>query len=73
MNPREAFHQVAVAMNVAFIGQESVVKQLPIAFLTDGHNLMEGLFGTARSRAFKPLDKLIARELRRVQLSHRTH
>ena len=36
MNTREAFQQIATAMNAAVIGQETVVERLLIAFLAAG-------------------------------------
>ena len=45
MNTREAFQQISTGMNTAVIGQETVVERMLIAFLADGHVLMEGLSG----------------------------
>ena len=45
MNTREAFQQISTAMNAAVIGQETIVESLLIAFLADGHVLMECLPG----------------------------
>ena len=50
MNTHETFQQIAAAMNAAIIGQETVVEHLLIAFLADGHVLMEGLPGVASCR-----------------------
>ncbi len=69
MNPREAFKQIATAMNAAIIGQETVVERLLIAFLADGHVLMEGLPGVAKTRSIKTLGKLVESEFRRVQFT----
>ena len=51
MTPREAFQQISVAMNASVIGQETVVERLLIAFFADGHVLMEGLPGVAKTRS----------------------
>jgi len=69
MTPRKAFHQIAVAMNAAIIGQETVVERLLIAFLANGHVLMEGLPGVAKTRSIKTLGKLVESEFRRVQFT----
>jgi MoxR-like ATPase len=69
MTPREAFQQLATAMNAAIIGQETVVERLLIAFLADGHVLMEGLPGVAKTRSIKTLSNLIDSEFRRVQFT----
>lgn len=69
MNPRTAFQQIARAMNAAIIGQETVVERLLIAFLANGHVLMEGLPGVAKTRSIKTLGKLVESEFRRVQFT----
>lgn len=69
MNTRSAFQDIATAMNAAIIGQERVVELLLIAFLADGHVLMEGLPGVAKTRSIKTLGKLVKSEFRRVQFT----
>jgi MoxR-like ATPase len=69
MNSREAFQQISNAMNAAIIGQQAVVERLLIAFLADGHVLMEGLPGVAKTRSIKTLGKLVDSEFRRVQFT----
>lgn len=56
-------------MNAAIIGQETVVERLLIAFLADGHVLMEGLPGVAKTRSIKTLGNLVESEFRRVQFT----
>jgi MoxR-like ATPase len=69
MNSRKAFQHISAAMNAAIIGQETVVERLLIAFLADGHVLMEGLPGVAKTRSIKTLGKLVESEFRRVQFT----
>jgi MoxR-like ATPase len=69
MTPRESFQQIAAAMNAAIIGQETAAERLLIAFLADGHVLMEGLPGVAKTRSIKTLSKLVESEFRRVQFT----
>jgi MoxR-like ATPase len=69
MDPHEAFQHIAAAMNAAIIGQETVVERLLIAFLADGHVLMEGLPGVAKTRSIKTLGTLVESEFRRVQFT----
>ena len=69
MDTRQAFQQIAVSMNASIIGQETVVERLLIAFLADGHVLMEGLPGVAKTRSIKTLGKLVESEFRRVQFT----
>jgi MoxR-like ATPase len=40
-----------------------VVERLLIAFLADGHVLMEGLPGVAKTRSIKTLSKLVESEV----------
>ena len=51
MRPREAILQISDAMNAAIIGQQDVVERSLIALLADGHVLMEGLPGVAKTRS----------------------
>jgi len=69
MTPREAFQQISTAMNASVIGQETVVERLLIAFLADGHVLMEGLPGVAKTRSIKTLGKLVESDFSRVQFT----
>lgn len=69
MNTRAAFEEIAASMNAAIIGQETVVERLLIALLADGHVLMEGLPGVAKTRSIKTLSQLIESQFRRVQFT----
>jgi MoxR-like ATPase len=69
MTTREAFQQISAAMNASVIGQENVVERLLIAILANGHILMEGLPGVAKTRSIKTLSKLIESEFRRIQFT----
>ena len=69
MNTRLAFENITTAMNAAIIGQEKVVERLLIAFLADGHVLMEGLPGVAKTRSIKTLGNLVESQFSRVQFT----
>jgi len=69
MTPRDAFKQISAAMNAAIIGQETVIERLLIAFLADGHVLMEGLPGVAKTRSIKTLGNLVESQFSRVQFT----
>jgi MoxR-like ATPase len=69
MDTRQDFINITAAMNAAIIGQETVVERLLIAFLADGHVLMEGLPGVAKTRSIKTLGKLVESEFSRVQFT----
>ena len=66
---RESILAIADAMNRSVIGQETVVERLIIALLTNGHVLMEGLPGTAKTRSIKTLSNLIDSDFSRVQFT----
>ncbi|WP_232420205.1 AAA family ATPase [Nitrosococcus watsonii] len=56
-------------MNATVIGQQEVVERLLIALLADGHVLMEGFPGTAKTRSVKTLSKLIDSKFGRIQFT----
>ncbi len=51
------------------IGQEAMVNKLFIALLADGHLLVEGAPGLAKTRAIKELGELIEADFHRVQFT----
>ena len=51
MNLRDKMLQLEQRMNAQVLGQENVVRMLLIALLCDGHILLEGLPGLAKTRA----------------------
>ncbi len=69
MKPQDAIQQIAAAMNASVIGQEAVVERILIALLADGHVLMEGLPGVAKTRSIKTLSGLIESVFSRVQFT----
>ncbi len=69
MEPREAILKISEAMNATVIGQQQVVERMLIALLANGHVLMEGLPGTAKTRSVKTLSRLIDSEFSRIQFT----
>jgi MoxR-like ATPase len=61
--------KIGEALNAAVLGQQAVVERLLIALLADGHVLMEGLPGTAKTRSIKTLSKLIESDFSRIQFT----
>ncbi|MBX9689742.1 MAG: MoxR family ATPase [Candidatus Obscuribacterales bacterium] len=51
------------------VGQDIVIDQLLVALLADGHVLLEGVPGTAKTLLVKSLAKLIGTEFGRIQLT----
>lgn len=69
MNLRDKMLQLEQRMNAQVLGQENVVRMLIIALLCDGHILLEGLPGLAKTRAVRELARHIAGEFRRIQFT----
>jgi MoxR-like ATPase len=63
------FSRVKEALNAVVVGQEMVVDQLLVALLAEGHALLEGVPGTAKTLLVKTLGKLIGAEFGRIQLT----
>ncbi|MDP5054571.1 MAG: MoxR family ATPase [Congregibacter sp.] len=68
-NLHDAFAQLDAAINRAVIGQESVVRTLIIALLTNGNVLLEGLPGTAKTRSVRTLARVLDATLGRIQFT----
>ncbi|MCL1093608.1 AAA family ATPase [Shewanella kaireitica] len=62
-------NQLQVALEEQVLGQEHVVKSLVLALLADGHVLLEGLPGTAKTRSVKTLADLLNLSQGRVQFT----
>jgi MoxR-like ATPase len=56
-------------MAQSVIGQEEVVRTLALALLCDGHVLLEGLPGTAKTRSIKTLSRVLEAQLGRIQFT----
>lgn len=65
----EAFQSLHQAINRAVIGQEQVTRTLLLALLTNGNVLLEGLPGTAKTRAVKTLGRCLDASLGRIQFT----
>ncbi|MEA3332037.1 MAG: MoxR family ATPase [Pseudomonadota bacterium] len=66
---REAFQQAQNRMRGEIIGQEVLVDRLLIALLADGHLLVEGAPGLAKTRAVKALADCIEGDFQRLQFT----
>jgi MoxR-like ATPase len=63
------FERLRGSLNSVVVGQEKVVDQLLIALLADGHVLLEGVPGTAKTLLVKTLARLLGTEFGRIQLT----
>lgn len=69
MNSAEKLLQLEQRMNTQVLGQEELVRMLIIALLCDGHVLLEGLPGLAKTRAVRELADHVEGEFRRIQFT----
>ncbi|PZQ50869.1 MAG: AAA family ATPase [Rhodovulum sulfidophilum] len=69
MAPRDAILALRDAMNAEVLGQPVVVERMLIGLLADGHLLIEGLPGLAKTRAVKAMAKHLKADFSRVQFT----
>ncbi|WP_062762383.1 MoxR family ATPase [Falsirhodobacter sp. alg1] len=69
MTIRDDIQALQTAMNASVIGQERVVERMVIGLLADGHVLIEGLPGLAKTRAVKAMAKALAADFTRIQFT----
>ena len=69
MSPRDQILELKKRIAASIIGQDAVVEQLLIALLANGHVLMEGLPGLAKTRIIKTLAANLESEFRRIQFT----
>ncbi len=64
-----AFHQVRQHLQECIIGQQALVERLLIALLADGHLLVEGAPGLAKTTAIKELAEVLEGDFHRLQFT----
>ncbi|MCW5889874.1 MAG: MoxR family ATPase [bacterium] len=69
MPARDAIQDLQARMGRSIIGQEAVIERLVIGLLADGHLLVEGLPGLAKTRAVKSLARHLDAPLSRIQFT----
>lgn len=60
---------ITAGMNRVIVGQKHLVDTLLIGLLSDGHILLEGVPGLAKTLAIKTLSQLIDSEYSRIQFT----
>ncbi len=65
----QAFHQVREHLQARIIGQQTLVDRLLIALLADGHLLVEGAPGLAKTTAIKELAAVLEGDFHRLQFT----
>jgi MoxR-like ATPase len=66
---KSAFQELRTELSTVILGQQAVVDGLLVALLAEGHVILEGVPGTAKTLLVKLLSSLIQAEFRRVQLT----
>jgi MoxR-like ATPase len=66
---REAFNAVRAEVAKAVVGQDAVVSGLVVALLADGHVLLEGVPGVAKTLLVRALATALALDTKRVQFT----
>ena len=69
MAPRDAILALQTAMNAEVLGQPQVIERMVIGLLADGHLLIEGLPGLAKTRAVKAMAKHLKADFSRIQFT----
>jgi len=69
LSPLQAVNQLSKQVESSVVGQPQLVNRLLIALLVDGHLLVEGAPGLAKTRAIKALADCIETNFQRVQFT----
>ena len=69
MTSVDIFHQLGARLNAAVLGQQQLTERLLIGVLADGHLLLEGAPGLAKTRAIKVLATLVEGSFHRLQFT----
>ncbi|SLM49058.1 conserved protein of unknown function [Nitrospira japonica] len=69
MTPREAIADLQRKMESSIIGQRGVIRQILVGLLANGHLLLEGLPGLAKTRAVKSLARNLDATMSRIQFT----
>lgn len=63
------FNRLKNSLSQVIVGQEMVIDQILVALLANGHVLLEGVPGTAKTLLVKTLASLVSTEFGRVQMT----
>ena len=60
---------LVTGMNQVIVGQKHLIESLLIGLLSDGHILLEGVPGLAKTKAIKTLSQLVDSKFSRIQFT----
>jgi MoxR-like ATPase len=66
--PRTVQH-ILTELRKIVVGQEEVIEQIIVAFLAEGHALVEGVPGTAKTLTVKTMARIIGADFSRIQFT----
>lgn len=69
MNTNQGFQQLSQALSANIIGQQHLIDRLLIAVLADGHLLVEGAPGLAKTKAINALADHVEGDFKRIQFT----
>jgi MoxR-like ATPase len=67
--PAEIFHNIKRELHRHIIGQDRLLDRLLIALLADGHILLEGVPGLAKTRTLVALTQVLEAQMNRIQFT----
>ncbi|MGD0653004.1 MAG: MoxR family ATPase [Thermoguttaceae bacterium] len=65
----ESVHRLLAELGKTIVGQKEMISRLLVGLLSDGHILLEGVPGLAKTTAIKSLAQSLATEFRRIQFT----
>jgi MoxR-like ATPase len=68
-SPEDVFKAIAAALDARVVGQQALTRRLLVALLCDGHVLVEGVPGLAKTTAVKTLAELLEADFHRIQFT----
>jgi len=68
-SPEAVFKAIADALDARVVGQQALTRRLLVALLCDGHVLVEGVPGLAKTTAVKTLAELLEADFHRIQFT----
>ncbi len=69
MEAQQVFDELKAEIRKSIVGQDVLVERLIVGLLSDGHILLEGVPGLAKTKALKALSSCIAAQMSRVQFT----
>jgi len=65
----ESLHRIRSEMGKAIVGQEEMISRLLVGLLSNGHILLEGVPGLAKTTAIKSLANTLSTKFKRIQFT----